>query len=470
MEPLNALLAQADRLLRERRFRELEPVCRQILAGDPRHPVALQYLGLVAMAAHRLDPARAFIERAVAARPRDFACLNSLGLVLQAQGDHAGALKAFRRVVAARPDDADAHANLGSALRDTGSIDAASASFGRAIALDHDHADGNYGRALCLLLQGQPDDAWAGHEWRVASRQFVSYAEDPRSPGRCLPRPSTWCHENPDGRALLVLGEQGLGDELFFLRFAVELLARGLRIAYRGSPRLVPLLRGSALADCLVAVDAPLPHADHALLVGDLPLVCAASRPPGFVAPLRWVPSAQARELAAARLSATGPGPYLGVTWRAGRESVPGEARTLAKAISPDLLGRSLAGWRGTIVILQRDPRPDEIGAFVQASGVPTADLSDLHRDLPVLAAVLGSIDEHVGVSSTNMHLRAGAGRAAHVLVPAPPEWRWLAEGNASPWFPGFAVYRQSRGGSWAEALRALAARLGNASGGRQPA
>mgnify|MGYP003348510269 CR=1 FL=1 len=46
--------------------------------------------------------------------------------------------------------------------------------------------------------------------------------------------------------------------------------------------------------------------------------------------------------------------------------------------------------------------------------------------------------------------LRAGVGRTTRVLVPCPAEWRWMAQGEASPWFPGCAVYRQSAQGDWA--------------------
>ncbi|RPJ44071.1 MAG: hypothetical protein EHM16_16420 [Betaproteobacteria bacterium] len=84
-------------------------------------------------------------------------------------------------------------------------------------------------------------------------------------------------------------------------------------------------------------------------------------------------------------------------------------------------------------------------------------DFSDLNDDLESMLALLELIDDYVGVSNTNMHLRAAAGRAARVLVPNPPEWRWLALGRASPWFPQFTVYRQSLRGDWNDALRTLA-------------
>ena len=47
--------------------------------------------------------------------------------------------------------------------------------------------------------------------------------------------------------------------------------------------------------------------------------------------------------------------------------------------------------------------------------------------------------------------------KTCRVLVPHPPEFRWLASGDKSPWFPGFRVYRQALGGGWTEAFGALA-------------
>ncbi len=43
------------------------------------------------------------------------------------------------------------------------------------------------------------------------------------------------------------------------------------------------------------------------------------------------------------------------------------------------------------------------------------------------------------------------------MLVPNPPEYRWMAEGTESPWFPGCKVYRQMVDGAWEAALAALA-------------
>ena len=105
---------------------------------------------------------------------------------------------------------------------------------------------------------------------------------------------------------------------------------------------------------------------------------------------------------------------------------------------------------------MQRKPGAGEIESLSGHIGREVHDFSDLNNDLEGMLAVLALIHEYVGVSNTNMHLRAAAGKTARVLVPRPGEWRWMAGGASSPWFPGFSVYRQSLDGSWDAALEGL--------------
>ena len=74
------------------------------------------------------------------------------------------------------------------------------------------------------------------------------------------------------------------------------------------------------------------------------------------------------------------------------------------------------------------------------------------------MSALLVALDEYVAVSNTNIHLLAGLGRSAKVLIPFPPEWRWMRRDGESDWFPGFPVYREPVGKGWSEPLARLRA------------
>ena len=115
---------------------------------------------------------------------------------------------------------------------------------------------------------------------------------------------------------------------------------------------------------------------------------------------------------------------------------------------------------KGTIVVVQRNPAAGEVGEFAAALGRDAHDLTALNDDLEGMLALLDLLDDYVCVSNLNVQLRAARGRASRVLVPQPPEFRWMAEGDESPWFPGTRVYRQTTAGDWDPAFTALASDL----------
>ncbi|MGH6954304.1 MAG: hypothetical protein ACREGL_08990, partial [Alphaproteobacteria bacterium] len=190
---------------------------------------------------------------------------------------------------------------------------------------------------------------------------------------------------------------------------------------------------------------------DSTVAVPDLPYLVAVG--PEEAPPLPLVPDATRVARLRRRLAELGPPPYLGVTWRAGTE---GDTR-LHKSVDLELLARALAPAAGTVVVAQRRPAAGEVGSFARTLGRPAHDLSPLNDDLEDMLALMSLLDDYVAVSNTNAHLRAGVGKTCRIVVPQPPEFRWMLAGEGSPWFPGFAVYRQSLSGDWAEPLMTLA-------------
>ncbi|MDH5258524.1 MAG: hypothetical protein OEX07_10970, partial [Gammaproteobacteria bacterium] len=152
-------------------------------------------------------------------------------------------------------------------------------------------------------------------------------------------------------------------------------------------------------------------------------------------------------------LASYGPPPYIGLTWRGGQK----EKNLLFKSVPIDQLLNAIKDIDATFISLQRNPAADEIDKIRQHPRFSTMpDFSKLNEDLPRMLALLSFIDDYVGVSNTNMHLRASVKKKAKVLVPHPPEWRWMLRGHESPWFPGFEILRQSPDNDWSAALSEL--------------
>lgn len=403
-----------------------------------------------------------------------------LGAALNHQGKLREALEQHRTAAAIAPDDAHCAQNYAGALASVGEIDAALAEFARAQALQPDSAKIRYERATALLGAGRLREGWSDYAYRPAFRS-TQVAHAGLELTRVLPAPAAGAH-------VTLLAEQGLGDELFFLRFANALRAAGARITYRANRKLHGMLaRAEAIAE-LIDPETP-PHPESTvMLVGDLPNALANRAPTGhraidtsanpaatepvpIPAPLKLTPLPTRLDAMRDRLSAAGNPPYIGVTWRGG--TPPAMQRLAAdwglfKQIGIEPLAAALSELPGTLVVLQRHPEGAEIERFARAFGRPVHDLSAINETLEDMLALLALMDDYIGVSNTNMHLRAGVGRTARVLVPGPPEWRWMTSGDRSPWFPGFTVYRQSYDGDWDAALAKLRQDL-HASFGRQP-
>ncbi|MBT6117972.1 MAG: tetratricopeptide repeat protein [Rhodospirillaceae bacterium] len=437
-----AIHLRADLAAQTERWSEATQLYRRLTGLRPERADHWLALGAAAIRAGAGDRAVAACRAATAGAPAEPGAWNNLGIALHQNGASAEALTAYDRALALDPGFAEAHANRGIALKAAGAFEDALAAFDQAIALRSDHASARQSRALTALSLGRFDQAWADYRWRPGANRQGN------------PRPDTPLPARLDGRRVLVLRDQGLGDELFFLRFANALTIRGAEVVYEAHPKIASILDRALSIATVVSADHAPDGADHVVSVGDLPFLLGPD--PGLPPPLRLAPLKSKIARAEQALAAFGPPPWIGVTWRAGSKG----PEKLGKMAPPGTLGRALRGRPGTIVAVQRNPRAGDLAALENALGRSVADLAAWNEDLEAMLGLMDRLDDYVCVSNTNLHLRAGCGKTCRVLVPHPPEFRWLSQGSETPWFPGFSVYRQSVDGDWRTAFESLAAAL----------
>jgi tetratricopeptide (TPR) repeat protein len=439
-------IAEAFRLLRAGDAESALKMARRLAAAEPANARAHMAMGVALRVLGKLDESRASLERAARLDDKDYAVAYEMGATLEAAGSDA-ALAHFERAARLRPQFLAAHRAIAAANVARGDFERAAHAYEAALACAPDDPELSLLLAQVELLLGRLEEGWSHYARREHRRhyeaQFAQQGAQYRVPALA----------DVAGRRVTVIGEQGLGDNLFFLRFAPVLHAAGARLAFVGDERLHSLLRRTAIFDALHSDRAPHVLGDSLpVLLADLPAVAPRTYPPSFRIP----PDAAQVAAWKRKLEAAGPRPWIGVTWRAGTPSAV-LARGLSKQVPVKELFAALAPLGGTVISLQRLPAPDEIDIASAALGRAVHDFSAINEDLEDALAVISSLDRHVGVSNTNMHLAAAAGSTADVLVPVPPEWRWGVEGDTSAWFPGFRVRRQRREGDWATALASLA-------------
>ena len=510
---LEAIFTQGAAALHADDLPGAEQLFRSIIQADPRAHPAWNALSVVAARSGLPELALDCAKRALELDRRNPVYLNSLGVACGELGLFADSEQAFRRALKAKPAYPEGLFNLGKVLHKLGRLSDAARAYERVYAMDRAfpgllpamiavyRRQGRADRALAMLEDGRSGlaDVDLGHlraaclaEVAGAERAVAwlreQLAQNPEAHGMHFPlaelllsqsrwregwREYLWrpnmleervdtdgSERAPaplparlDASRVLLRGEQGIGDVLFFLRFAPLLRERGARVTLSCERKLAAVVAAQEPLEAVcepAAEDGRSPQFDLRIWCGDLPaLLGTEAVPPAWRLAVGDAEVVRAKE----RLSALGPGPYLGITWRAGTDTLRGrefgnQRNLLMKELPPSELGAAVRGWPGTVLALQRGPRADELAAFAQAAQAPVHDLSALNDNLPEMLAVLALLDEYVAVSNTNIHLLAGLGRTARVLVPYPPEWRWAREGD-SPWFPGFPVYREPQPRGW---------------------
>jgi hypothetical protein len=419
--------------------------CDAALALLPDDAVLNNTRGVALAGLFRMDDAEAAFRRALALDDSQADAHVNLGNALADRLDSATAIGHFERALQLGPPCPDTLANSGHALRQLGRLDDATAAYDRAIGLDPANSEANFGNAVAHLTRGRYRRGWEHYRFRDSMRAAPS--------GLCR----TPLEDDLSGRRIVVVPDQGIGDELFFLRFAAALRARGAWLGYRPDARLAAMLTRAGIVDAVVAPDETPEAIDLTLSVGDLPYLLGMAdddAPPSSIA---VPPLAEHTAALRDRLAALGPPPYVGVTWRAGTR---GRRRLLDKEAPLVDLAAALAPVEATIIAIQRNPDDGEIETLAEVVGRPVHDLTGLNDDLEAMLALVALLDDYVAVSNTNVHLRAAVGRTSRVLVPSPSEFRWMAADAESPWFPGSPVYRQATDGSWGAALAALGAQL----------
>ena len=312
----------------------------------------------------------------------------------------------YRQIVAWRP--LWVLGNLGVVLRITGRLDEAEAVLRESLAFEPKHAQTRHTLGMTLLQLGKYAEGWEHYE----ARHELLYR--PTAP---LPE---WRGESLKGKRILVVAEQGLGDQILLSRF-------------------VPLLTQQA-AEVRLATARPLVG-----LLSQLPLEV-------------FHPSSLDGQTADVWASMGSVPRWLG----AGPQDAP--APTLRAPAPP-------AGPLGLGLMLQggdRNPNPSRvpgpgIGKAIRglAQFAPLEPESTGAQDFAETARIMAGMERVVSVDTSVAHLAGALGKPTHVIMPRPAvDWYANWKDDRTPWYPSVRFIRQRTSGDWAGVIADLAAAL----------
>ena len=407
------------------------------------------------------------LDRIIVQLPNDWASINDKGVLIQQNGHINAANACFEKVLELNPNFIKAQINLAHSYSQKGLFDRAERMFKQALmSLTRKNDDDNipqfsneeregiiarihFQLSSIALLRGDYRNGWQ-HYVNRPSMLLGGKATVPELPA------------DLHGKRVLLLRDQGLGDEIFFLRFCKKVKERGAYIHYLASPEIEALLNGHPDIDKL-STRQPDSEFDFTLAIADLPLALGVFDPTEIPEPITLTANSAVSENLFKQHFSGLPKPHIGISWRAGAEekSVYQDVQLLKKEFPLKQLINLLGGFSGTLVILQRNPDKNEIELLKSSLSCEIIDRSVCNSDLKNMMEILSQLDEYIGVSNTNMHIRGSLGLTAKVLIPFPPEWRWQLSGETSAWYTHFKLFRQGNDYSWDKAIATTRKQLG---------
>jgi tetratricopeptide (TPR) repeat protein len=449
-------------------------------------------LGNVLAGLDHIERADGCYRQALRINPRFALAYNNLGNVLVRQDKLDEAVNCYRQAVQLQANYVEAHGNLGNAYFLSGRLDEAQASYNQALRVDSGDADTHFNQALLWLLQGKSADGWAEYEWRWRTKGFQRLAfRQPRWDGSRAPSSDS---------TLLLIGEQGLGDTLQFVRYASLIRERGWRIVLQCQAPLVRILAGMGGLDKVLALGGPFPKFDAYLPLLSIPAVfqtlpdTVPAKTPYLQADADLLGHWQ-RKLSGVRCPVSGVGKVSEV--RCPMSEVKNSSSDIGLR-TPDS-GRFLIGiaWQGSthvradrqrsiplarfarlaeikgvqLISLQKGPGAEQLPSLTSYTGHRTSDflVVDLGSEWDEAsgafmdtAAIMKNLDLVISSDTAVPHLAGALGVPVWVALPLVPDWRWLLQRQDTPWYPTMRLFRQTRRGGWDDVFERMAKELEN--------
>lgn len=373
--------------------------------------------------------------------------LINLGNEYRLQNQPYKSLECYAQAFVQDPDSAPAWNNYGNVMRECGQPGRAVPFLQHAIILAPDNIVGHFNLAVALLGSGDYQNGWTAYESRWQYEHL-----DGTLPKYTQPR---WTGEDISGKTLLIQGEQGHGDNIQFIRFALDLKSRGAKLKLKTTQGLIPLFNNPSVFEGVYNYDEDPGEFDYWVPIMSIPGILGVTLKnlPRHVSYLAVSLDAQQQWL-----QKLGPKTKMriGFSWSGRRDTWLNQHKGMPFETMLDLIKQHPEyEW----ISLQSDATKQENQQLCD-TGVRL--FPGTIQNFLDTAALIMAMDVVLSVDTAVAHLSAALGRPTWIMLNwFATCWRWLTVREDSPWYSTARLFRQPTMGDWPSVIKKVEQYLG---------
>ncbi len=360
----------------------------------------------------------------------------------RAKNQPAQALQCYTLAMCQDPDSAAAFNNYGNVMREMGQPRRGIPFLEHAAILEPNSVTARFNLAVSYLIMGDYARGWPAYEARWQYEHLAG-----TEPKHTQPR---WRGEDLKDKTILVVGEQGHGDNIQFCRFLFNLHAAGARVLFQTTEGLISLLGTSGVISWIGRYTDTPPEFDYWIPIMSLPGILGVTLE-NLPRQVQYINAPNDKTADWLKLLGPKKRMRVGFSWSGRRDAWLNQHKSVPfETILEMVKNNPQYEW----INLQVDATPEEDQAL---SDIGVTRYPGSIQSFADTAALISCLDVVISVDTAITHLAGALGRPTWLMLQwFATDWRWMLDRDSNPWYPTVRIFRQQSMGDWASVTKKI--------------
>ena len=365
-------------------------------------------------------------------------CYFELGLIKQAEDSHNNSLKI-------NPNNKMALNNLAALYFFKGDINNAEKFYTLSINSNQKNYEAKYSLAQCQLAKLNYKEGWSNFDFRWLSHNFNSPIFQTNWPKFKI---------KSERKNVLLWQEQGIGDQILFIRFLKDLMPIINNLYIEIDKRLHPIIKrlypninfyNRSLSIDDININSQLPLGDLGSFFVQDDSYFLKNNKSYITSDIKKNEELQSKLNSKNKIK-------CGISWISKNKDIG-----LNKSLTLEMLKPILSISNISFIDLQYNDTNVERENFYKNNGIKVDKIKELDNfnDINGITSLIDICDFVITVSNSNAHLSGALGKETFLLLPKGKGklWYWTSQNYKSVWYPSIQIVEQEEPGCWDKAI-----------------